>query len=244
MMIEIAVFSLEAACAAQAAGADRIELCCAPAEGGLTPSAATMRLARKHLSIPIHVMIRPREGDFCYTDGEFESMLLDIFAASVSGADGIVAGILLKDGRVDATRMKILMEAAGKMSVTFHRAFDRANNQEEALETLINLGVARVLTSGGRQTAINGISQIKRLVDRADGRIIIMPGSGINDTNVRELVSKTEVKEIHLSARLLQPGMMEYRNPEFNIATRADVPEYDLIMPDSRMIQNIRKQLN
>ena len=140
MLIEIAVFNLESAIAASNAGAQRIELCSAPAEGGLTPSAATMRLARKYVKIPIHIMIRPREGDFCYSEKEFEAMLLDIAAAKIAGMEGIVAGILNPDGSVDEERTAILVGAAAPMNVTFHRAFDMVSDQPEALETIISTG--------------------------------------------------------------------------------------------------------
>lgn len=240
MIIEIAVYSLEAAIIAQNAGASRIELCSAPAEGGLTPSAATLRLAKKYLNIPIHAMIRPREGDFCYSVKEFETMLLDITAAGILGIDGIVTGILLKDGKVDAERMKMVIEAAGKMNMTFHRAFDMAVDPFEALESLIQCGVQRILTSGGKQTAFEGLPLISQLVTKAAGRITIMPGSGINLHNVREIANHTGIKEVHLSAKKYTEGMMEYRNPAITMGGNSTVPEYELLLPDAEVISTIR----
>jgi copper homeostasis protein len=239
MLIEIAVFSLEAAIAAQQAGANRIELCSAPAEGGLTPSAATMRLARRYLSIPIHVMIRPREGDFCYSQREFESMLLDVAAAEIAGMDGIVAGILMKEGNIDTGRMQMLVESAGSMNVTCHRAFDRSNGLSQALEDLVSVGVSRILTSGGKQTVPQGLEHISELVKQSAGRIKIMAGSGITDKNVLQVAGSTGVDEIHLSARTFVPGKMEYRNPDFSPGENARIPEFDLLLPDAGMIGRI-----
>jgi copper homeostasis protein len=239
MVLEIAVYSLEAAIIAQKAGADRIELCAAPAEGGLTPSAATMRLARKYLDIPIHTMIRPREGDFCYSNNEFETLLLDIIAAKIAGMDGIVTGILLKDGQMDDDRMNMVVEAAGTMNVTCHRAFDMAINPVQALETLISCGVQRVLTSGGKQTAPEGLPLITEFVQLAGDRIIIMPGSGITEQNIREIIDRTGASEIHLSAKKLIPGTMEYRNPAIAMGGNVAVPEYELLRPDADTISRI-----
>jgi copper homeostasis protein len=239
MLIEIAVYSLEAAIVAQKAGARRIELCTAPAEGGLTPSAATLRLTRKYLSIPIHVMIRPREGDFCYSQREFESMLLDVEAACIAGMDGIVTGVLLKDGNIDAGRMKMLVEAAGTMNVTCHRAFDMAADPFRALEDLVSCGVERILTSGRKQTALEGISLINEVSKHAAGRIKIMPGSGINENNIIQIAGIPGVEEVHLSAKKLVPGKMEYHNPEISMGGKSEIPEYDLLLPDAGIINRI-----
>jgi copper homeostasis protein len=241
MIIEIAVFSLEAAIAAYNAGAQRIELCSAPAEGGLTPSAATMRLARKYVKIPIHVMIRPREGDFCYSEKEFESMLLDIAAAKMVGMEGVVSGILNPDGTVDEKRMAILVDAAEPMNVTFHRAFDMAIDQDEALEALIYAGCARILTSGGQQTAPQGIEKLAELVKKAGDRISIMPGSGVNLNNIKHLVESTGAKEMHLSARSFVPGKMNFKQPLVTMGGTVSIPDYELQLPDENMIREILK---
>ncbi|HNX42800.1 MAG TPA: copper homeostasis protein CutC [Bacteroidales bacterium] len=244
MILEIAVYSLEAAITAQKAGAGRIELCAAPAEGGLTPSAATLRLARKYLKIPIHVMIRPREGDFCYSDLEFNAMLLDIQAAKIAGMDGIVAGILSKDGTVDTGRMRVLAEAAAPMPVTFHRAFDMTCDLFDSLEKIVGCGIKRILTSGGRQTACEALPVIRRLAEAANGRISIMPGSGINEHNIREVIDRTGVSEIHLSAKMHIPGNMEYKNTAVAMGGNVIIPEYDLLLPDADAISRIRKLID
>jgi copper homeostasis protein len=244
MIIEIAVFSLEAGIAAANAGAHRIELCSAPAEGGLTPSAATMRLARKYIKIPIHVMIRPREGDFCYSEKEFETMLLDVAAAKIAGMDGVVAGILNPDGSVDKDRTAILVDAATPMNVTFHRAFDMTNNLDEALEDIIETGCARILSSGGQQSALQGISALSDLVKSASGRISVMPGSGINASNIKHIAETTGAKELHLSARTFIPGRMISKQPLVTIGGSVYIPDYEIQFPDEKSIREIMKILS
>lgn len=243
MLLEIAVYSSEAAIAAQRAGADRIELCSAPAEGGLTPSRGIMRLVRNELKIPVHTMVRPREGDFCYSALEFSAMLLDVEDAREAGMDGVVCGILTSEGAVDEERMRMLVEKAKPMEVTFHRAFDMSRNPEDSLEKLIKCGIKRVLTSGGRQTAIEGLPAIKQLVTLASGRISVMPGSGINEKNISEITSVQGIREVHLSAKRFQPGVMNYRNETIAMGGNARIPEYDLLMPDSEVIKNILHQI-
>jgi copper homeostasis protein len=239
MIIEIAVFSLESAIAAFNAGANRIELCTAPAEGGLTPSAATMRLARKYVKIPIHVMIRPREGDFCYSSKEFEAMLLDIAAAKMVGMEGIVAGVLNPDGSVDKNRTAILVDAAAPMNVTFHRAFDTTKDQDEALEAIIYAGCARILTSGGQQTAPKGIEKLAELVIKAGDRISIMPGSGVNLNNIKHIAEFTCAKEIHLSARSFVPGKMKFKQSLVTMGYTETIPDYELQLPDEKVIKDV-----
>jgi len=239
MLIEIAVFNLESAIAAYNAGAHRIELCSAPAEGGLTPSAATMRLTKKYVKIPIHVMIRPREGDFCYSEKEFETMLLDVAAAKVAGMEGVVAGILNPDGTIDEERTAILVDAAAPMNVTFHRAFDMAADQDKAMEDIIYAGCARILTSGGKQTAPEGIVKLAELVKKADNRISIMPGSGLNAKNIKQNAEATGAKEMHLSARTFVPGKMKFKQPLVSMGSSVSIPDYDLELPDESAIKEI-----
>jgi copper homeostasis protein len=241
MLIEIAVFSLEAAIAAFNAGASRIELCSAPAEGGLTPSAATMRLARKYVKIPIHMMIRPREGDFCYSEKEFEAMLLDIAAAKMVGMEGVVSGILNPDGTVDEKRMALLVDAAFPLNVTFHRAFDMVKDQDEALEAIIFAGCARILTSGGKQTAPEGLEELAELIKKAGDRISIMPGSGVNLSNIKNIADSTGAKEIHLSARSYFPGKMNFKQPLVTMGGTVSIPDYELQLPDEKAIKEIVK---
>jgi len=241
MLIEIAVFSLESAIAAFNAGANRIELCSAPAEGGLTPSAATMRLARKYIKIPIHLMIRPREGDFCYSEKEFEAILLDVAAAKIIGMEGVVAGILNPDGTVDEKRMALLVDAASPMNVTFHRAFDMVKDRDEALEAIIYAGCARILTSGGRQTAPQGIDRLTELVKKAGDRISIMPGSGVNFSNIKNIAESTGAKEMHLSARSYVPGKMNFKQPLVTMGGAVSIPDYEIQLPDVKAIKDILK---
>jgi len=239
MIIEIAAFNLESAIMAYNAGAHRIELCSAPAEGGITPSAATMRLARKYVKIPIYVMIRPREGDFCYSEREFETMLLDIAAAKIVGMEGVVAGILNPDGSVDEKRTSILVDTAAPMNVTFHRAFDMTKDQDEAMETIIYTGCARILTSGGQPTAYQGIEKLAHLVKKAGDRISIMPGSGVNINNVKQIAELTGAKELHLSARSTIPGKMHFKHPFVTMSSSIAVADYELQVPDEKRIRTI-----
>jgi len=201
MKVEICTNSVQSAVYAQEGGANRIELCCNLKEGGLTPSAGTIQLARKWLAIEVFVLIRPRIGDFCYTDIEMETMLKDIFVCKENGADGVVLGILNKDNTIDIDLTTKLIEAARPMQVTFHRAFDCLSNPLEGLEQLIELGVDRILTSGQATTAIAGQTIIKSLVQQADNRIKILPGGGLNPLNIIDFVNYTGVEEVHLSAK-------------------------------------------
>jgi len=201
MIIEICANSLQSAIIAQEAGAQRIELCCNLEQGGLTPSPGTMELARKWLAIDVFVLIRPRIGDFCYSDIEFEAMLKNVLFCKALQVDGVVFGVLNKDKTIDLERNKILLEAARPMKVTFHRAYDCVPNASDGLEQLIALGFDRVLTSGQATTAVQGQGVIRQLVQQAANRIIILPGSGLNKENIKDFVAFTNVKEVHLSAK-------------------------------------------
>lgn len=232
MLLEICAFNLPSALAAQRAGAGRIEFCTGPEEGGLTPSAGLIHAARELLAIPLYPIIRPREGDFLYTDDEFRVMLRDIGYCKQSGCDGVVIGMLLADGNVDEPRCARLVEAAYPMGVTFHRAFDRAANPFEALEVIIRIGCERILTSGQRPVASEGAVLINELVREADERIVIMPGSGLRSGNIAELARKTGAVEFHTSARVLMPTAMEFVNgpmQEDLMMTMADEGEIRLI---------------
>lgn len=176
-LLEICCYSMECARTAQQNGADRIELCSAPKEGGLTPSLGVLRSVRQHVSIPVNPIIRPRGGDFCYTDGEFAAMLDDIAMVRDLGFSGLVTGILDVDGNVDMPRMEKIMVAAGPLNVTFHRAFDMCANPLNALNKLSDLGVARVLTSGQKSDAAQGLTKIMELIEQVDAPII-MAGAG------------------------------------------------------------------
>jgi copper homeostasis protein len=225
-LLEIAAASIASALAAQEGGADRIELCANLREGGTTPSYGTLIEARRRLRIPIHVLIRPRGGDFLYNDAEAETMLRDIEACVQAGADGIVIGALDADADIDIALCGRMIAAAGALDVTFHRAFDAAREREAALETIVTLGCKRVLTSGGAANAPQGADALARLVWQAAGRIAIMAGGGVNADNVRELVTRTGVTECHSSASAARRSGMRLR--------REDLPglEPDFVQTD------------
>ena len=209
--LEIAANSVASAVAAEAGGADRIELCSALELGGLTPSHGMIALARERVRIPIHVLIRPRAGDFLYSDLETETMLRDIATCAALGCDGVVIGILDADGNIDMARCRALVSAAGGLDVTFHRGFDMARDPRRALEDVITLGCERVLTSGGCPTAAEGAALIRELVAQAGDRITIMPGGGINAGNIADLRAATGASEFHASAKCELASGMRHR---------------------------------
>ncbi len=204
-VLEICVESVESAIAAEGGGAHRIELCSDLAGGGTTPSAGLMQSVRKYVRLPIHVMIRPRPGDFCYSNHELEIMRNDIQAAKQSKMDGVVLGILQENTRVDVERTKMLVELAHPLPVTFHRAFDLAKNPATALEEVIQTGASRILTSGGESRATDGLSILTHLVQAAKERVLIMPCGGINSGNIVRIVRATSAREIHTSVGTSHP---------------------------------------
>lgn len=198
-LIEICLESAESVLLAEKGGADRVELCSDLFEGGLTPSLGCFRTARKMTDkIRINVMIRPRGGDFCYSDSEFETMKEDARLFREAGADGIVFGILTPDGRIDVERSKELIDIARPLPVTFHRAFDMSRDGFESLETLIDLSVDRVLTSGLEESVTEGADMIESLIKRAGDRIIVMPGCGFTERNFEKLSARFRAKEYHI----------------------------------------------
>jgi copper homeostasis protein len=237
VLFEACIGSAEAAIAAQDGGADRVELCANLLEGGTTPSAGSIQLARERIDIDLQVMIRPRGGDFCYTGVEFEIMKLDIEMAKKLGADGVVIGILNPDGSVDRARTGELVELARPMSVTFHRAFDMARDPYEALEDLIGLGVNRILTSGQEITAFEGLDLIADLVQKAGDRIVIMPGGGIHERNIERIVEQSGVKEVHAAAPVSVASAMEYRNDRCFMGGELRPPEFALEVTDPNRIR-------
>lgn len=222
---EICANSAESCVAAQAGGAHRVELCASMPEGGTTPSFGEIRLARKLIDIRLHVIIRPRGGDFLYTPLELDIMEEDIHIARQAGADGVVFGCLTPEGDLDMPAMRRLMKISEGMSVTFHRAFDYVRSPEQVLEQLIDLGVNRVLTSGQQPTAMQGASLLAELVRQAAGRIVIMPGCGVNEWNIAELAACTGASEFHFSARELKESKMLLRNPALSMGS-SDQDEY------------------
>ncbi|WP_174508021.1 copper homeostasis protein CutC [Klebsiella oxytoca] len=223
-LLEVCCYSMECAQEAQRQGADRIELCAAPQEGGLTPSLGVLKTVRQTVTIPVHPIIRPRGGDFCYTDGEFAAMLDDVATVRELGFPGLVIGVLDPDGRVDIPRMKKIMAAAGSLAVTFHRAFDMCVNPHEAWRALADLGVARILTSGQQSSAEKGLSLITELIAQGDTPTI-MAGAGVRAANLEKFL-QAGVKEVHSSAGQWVPSPMRFRNPGLSMSTDADADEY------------------
>ena len=212
---EVAVDSLESALIAQDCGADRIELCADLGIGGITPSLGLIELAVERLHIPVHIIIRPRRGDFLYSEAELALMQRDIDIVKATGAQGVVFGILLADGDIDSERTRELIKAARPLSVTFHRAFDMCRDPYTALDELIALGVDTLLTSGQAATAEAGTALLADLIMQATGRIDIMPGAGINASNIRRIAEQTGARTFHFSAREPVDSPMRFRNPLF-----------------------------
>ena len=211
MKIEICLESIESVIAAEKGGADRVEFCADLFEGGTTPSLGAFKVARANSTIKMSVMIRPRGGDFCYSDLEFAAMKEDIRLFREAGADCVVFGILSPDGEIDVQRNRELIGLARPMQVTFHRAFDMTPDAEKSLETLIGLGVDRLLTSGLEATVIEGVEVLADLVRQAGDRIIVMPGCGITERNFALLDSKVGAKEYHVFLPGTTESKMTYR---------------------------------
>ena len=209
--LEVCVDSVESAIAAEQGGAQRIELCSNLVEGGITPSAGLIAAVRRAISIELCTLIRPRGGDFCYSVREMEIMRRDVSAAKQQGADGVALGILDVDGRIDATRMRELAEIAAPMKVTCHRAFDMSYDLFQSVADLQNIGAHCILTSGGKQTAAEGVETLKRIVQAANSRIRIMAGSGIEAHNVAGIVERAGVREIHASLKSSVASPMRFR---------------------------------
>ncbi|HRD56913.1 MAG TPA: copper homeostasis protein CutC [Ferruginibacter sp.] len=212
MKLELIAFNIQSCIDAQAAGANRIELCDNPDEGGTTPSYGFIKAARDVLTIDLYPIIRPRGGDFLYSDAEFEIMKSDIKVCKVFGCNGISTGILKADGTIDKVRCKELADLAKPMKVTFHRAFDRVNDFNKALEDIIEIGCERVLTSGGKPNVADALETLSGLVKQAGDRIIIMPGSGVRSENIQMIAAKTGAKEFHSSARKMMESKMNFTN--------------------------------
>ena len=226
IVLEACVDSVESALAAQDGGAHRVELCSDLLEGGLTPSFGMLQVARATLRIGIMVMIRPRGGDFLYSDREFRAMLHDVMMAKEARAEGVVAGLLAPDGSVDAERTRELIELARPLRVTFHRAFDMTRDPIEALEALVALGVERVLTSGQEASAVEGLDRIADLARHAGDRIVVMPGGGITALNVARIAAVPGIREIHFGGGAPVESGMGFRNPRVFMGGALRPPEY------------------
>ena len=237
MTLEIAVFNIHSAIIAAEAGADRIELCENPFDGGTTPSYGTLKTVREKVSIPVFPIIRPRGGDFLYNQEEFEVMTKDVRLCKELGFEGVVIGLLNADGSIDTNRTKKLVELAYPLEVTFHRAFDRAAQPLLALEDIIGCGCQRILTSGQVPNAFDGKELIRQLVEKAEERIIIMPGSGVRASNIAQLAAVTGVTELHSSARKMVPSAMQFHPSSMK-------ETLDNILPDEQEIRLMKANVS
>jgi copper homeostasis protein len=243
IVTEVCVETFDVAVAAENTGVTRIELCSALALGGLTPPNSLIQKVCQTLKIPVNVMVRPRAGDFLYSKNEFELMLHDVEHTKTCGAAGIVFGILNEDGHVDVKRCKQIIDVAGPMHVTFHRAFDMTVDPFLALEEIVSLGVDTILTSGKRQVAEDGLELIRELVKRANDRISIMAGSGVNAQNIL-LLHEAGVLTFHFSAQKKVRSKMRYVNPTLqSMGNNVDESEYNLVEFDSVKMEKIKEAI-
>lgn len=240
MKCELCAYSVDACRVAARLGVNRVELCASPDEGGVTPSYATIERVTAIEGLDVSVMIRPRGGDFLYSDDEFRTMLEDIAHARRAGATGVVFGVLTADGRVDVERTRELVKAAEGMETTFHRAVDMAADYRQAIEDVIAAGCSRILTSGSYDKAADGIENIAEAVAVANGRIEIMAGSGVVAANAAQLAA-TGVDALHFSAKKMVIGGMEYRNPRISMGGSSAVNEYALRVVDEEEVKEILK---
>jgi copper homeostasis protein len=239
MIYEICVDSVAGVRAAREAGAHRVELCADLLEGGITPSRGMIRQARTVEGVRLHVIIRPRGGDFLFDDDEFAVMEADIETAKAERADGVVIGLLNADGRIDVERTRALIDRARPLSVTFHRAFDMTPDPFEALETLVGLGVDRVLSSGQEATVLEGLPLIAELVRRAGDRIVVMPGGGITARNVQRIVSAAKPRELHFAALEPVAGGMRFRREHVFMGGELRPPEYERLVTSAASIRAV-----
>lgn len=242
--LEVCANSVQSAIAAQKGGASRIELCDNLHEGGTTPSYGQIKVTRRELEIPIHVLLRPRAGDFLYTEHEYDTIKADIEVCSLLKCDAIVIGILNADGSVDKVRCTELVKLAKKagLKTTFHRAFDMTNDLFKALEDIIEMGFDCILTSGGKTTVMEGASRIAQLIQQAAGRIEIMPGSGLNENNVGDLVHFTSATIVHSSARVRKTSAMQHFNKAIMLNTLT--PEDSIDETDEERVKSIIAKAN
>ncbi len=243
IILEVCTFTLESALIAEQAGADRIELCENYAEGGTTPSYGNIKLAKSKLNIPINVMIRPRGGDFLYSNLELEIMKLDIETCKTIGVHGVVFGILKDDGSIDEKRCKELVELAKPLSTTFHRAFDMVNEPFYTLDVIIECGFDRILTSGLEVNAVKGAHLLSKLIEKAKDRIVIMPGGGVRAENIAELMQTTKAKEFHTSAKTTKKSEMQYYNHKIALNTALNNNENNMHSVDPDVIVGMRKEI-
>lgn len=231
-ILEVCAGSLASALAAQEGGASRVELCDNLYEGGTTPSIGTIELARLKLSIKLHVIIRPRGGDFLYTDLEYVIIKRDVERCRNARVDGVVIGFLTPEGRVDIDRTREIVELSRPMTVTFHRAFDMSRDPFEALEDLKIAGVDRILTSGQKNLAPDGADLIARLIRQSSGKVVIMPGGGLNEVNIADFAEQVHAKEYHATLRRVVESRMEFRRGDVFMGGLPSIPEFSILETD------------
>ena len=236
-VIEICVEGIDGLVAAQNAGADRVELCASLLEGGITPSFGTVREALRLATIPFHVIVRPRGGDFLYSEAEFASMLADVAALRDLGIAGVVIGCLTADGDIDEARTAALVQAARPLSVTCHRAFDMTRDASAALEALIRCGVDRVLTSGQRDTAAEGVELLAAMVRLAAGRIVVLGCGALDPANIADVRARTGLTEMHFASLKDVPSAMRFRNPNVGMGGTELDREYRNTVTDGTLVK-------
>jgi copper homeostasis protein len=235
--LEVSAEGVDGLLVAQENGADRVELCASVLEGGITPSIGIVREALRRAQIPVFVIVRPRGGDFLYSDAEFAGMREDVITLKELGVPGIVTGCLTADGAVDAERTSELLRLARPMSFTFHRAFDMTREPMQALEVLIGLGVDRLLTSGLRASAIEGLANLRQLGALANGRIIVMPCGGLRAANIGQVCRETGLWELHFAAHKAEPSGMIFRNPQVAMGATPQEHEYMKTVTDPATVR-------
>jgi copper homeostasis protein len=240
ILIEVAAFTPSSALSAALGGADRIELCSGYAEGGLSPSIGSVAFVREHLNIPIHVMVRPRVGDFVYRHNELQAMEKEILFYKQSGVNGVVLGILTEQGEINIEAVKRLVNAARPMSVTFHRAFDQCVDPLRAVDHLITCGVDRVLTSGGKSSVPEGLDMLKQLITHAGNALTILPGGGISAGNVHQIITQLGVKEIHLSGKTWVQSPMKHSTSTISLCSSGEVYDFQWYECDATNIKTVK----
>ena len=241
--VEVCVEGPEGACAAEQAGASRLEVCSALAVGGVTPGPGIWQAVRQAVGIPLTILLRPRRGDFCYTAGELQALEMDVAYAREHGAQGVALGCLTRDGCVDRERTARLLELARPLEVTFHRAFDHVRDQEEALEVLADLGVERVLSSGAEARAVDGLERLRILVEQAGDRLRVVPAAGIGPENGRRILEATGARDLHLSAGRMQPSMAWQSDHVCRLGADSLPPEGELVVTDGARIRELLEGL-
>lgn len=242
-ILEVCADSIQSVRAAVAGGASRVELCSGLAEGGMTPSVGLLKTVLSLFDIKVHVLIRPRPGDFVYDGAEQASMLADITACREAGAHGVVIGALKLDGQIDMAVCRRLVDAAGDMSLTFHRAIDLCRDPFEALDMIAGLGCQRVLTSGLAASAESGIGTLRRMHQYAAGRVLILAGGGVTPANARRIIDEGMADELHSSARSTFPSSMQYRRHDIAMGA-GGADEYSRKITDAAIVRGIIEQMN